>query len=389
MKKGSILIFFLSILLFEGNAQTLNITLSQNANKEYFFILNRGINQDTIQHGNFDSSGNTTIDIPVKDKDYIGIGSLIVKDVPETNFIINHENFSVKQNSDGKYEFRNSPENTYLYSIIQGQPVPPVADTTLYAPHFVELIRFTGQLNGMVNKGADLTTRTNIKLYAVNKLDMERLYTSGLWYLVVDLLTKMSYDQEMMANDIVKIFERIKSQEIFEHLASNMVTILNQFGLDDAFDIIVPYLADSGRIETPQGAMYDAFTMAKIRKGTLVPPLEGLKPSLAESKAEKTLLVFYQPGCQNCELQMEELIENYPRLKAAGVRVVSISADMDKKTFEQDVKTFPWADKLCDFKGFAGNNFLNYGVLGAPTFYLLDKDSKMIKRFAFFADAKL
>lgn len=42
------------------------------------------------------------------------------------------------------------------------------------------------------------------------------------------------------------------------------------------------------------------------------PAIEGLTPSLGDSNAEKTLLVFYQPDCENCHIQLELLIKNYP-----------------------------------------------------------------------------
>jgi len=33
-----------------------------------------------------------------------------------------------------------------------------------------------------------------------------------------------------------------------------------------------------------------------------------------------------------------------------------------------------WADKLCDYKGFDGDNFRNYGIVGTPTYILIDKE---------------
>ncbi|MFV0539444.1 MAG: peroxiredoxin family protein [Dysgonomonas sp.] len=71
-----------------------------------------------------------------------------------------------------------------------------------------------------------------------------------------------------------------------------------------------------------------------------------------------------------------------------GVRVVSLSSDHLKESFEKDKKHFPWADndKLCDFQGFSGKNFLNYGIMSTPTFFLIDKDGIVIRRYALVAD---
>jgi len=387
MKNKLILFGLIALAPFTLNAQKIDISLPKQANKEYAFILNRGIKQDTIQKGNVSFTGGITINIPQKNKDYVGMASLQIKDNPPVNMIINHENFDLEQNPDSKYVFKNSAENTYLYSILQDGVVPPV-DSTLYAAHFINLIRYMQQLNKVNSQNVSLAERSNVRLYALDKLDMNRLYTSSLWYFIIDGLVKLTTNQEVLGNDMVRLLKRVKSQEIFEHLAKNLITITEQYGMDDAFDIIVPYIQESGRIKVPQGNMFTAFALAKVRKGTLAPPIEGLKRSVKETGSKKTLLAFYQPDCENCHVQMDRLIKDYPKLKQMGVRVISISSDTDKNSFEKDIKRFPWADedKLCDLKGFAGKNFLNYGIMSTPTFFLLDENNKVIKRYAIIAD---
>jgi peroxiredoxin len=182
--------------------------------------------------------------------------------------------------------------------------------------------------------------------------------------------------------------KRINSQKVFEHLANNLIVITEQYGWDDAFDIIVPYIEESGRIAVPQGRIFDAFALAKVRKGTPVPDLDGLTPSLCGSGYRRTLLVFYQPDCENCHAQIERLISDYPKLKEQNIRIVSISSGTNKDIFAGDVKRFPWADsdKLCDYKGFAGANFVRYGIMSTPTFFLLDEEGRVMKRYALVAD---
>ena len=69
---------------------------------------------------------------------------------------------------------------------------------------------------------------------------------------------------------------------------------------------------------------------------------------------------------------MSKLAEKYTELKKRGYEVVSISADNDKTMFDIYAAKLPWKDKYCDFEGFAGKDFRNYGVMGTPTFYVLD-----------------
>ena len=374
------------LITFAVSAQKINISLPEQSNKEYAFILSKGIKQDTIQRGTFSFAGDVIINIPEEEKYYVGMGSLQIKDAMPLNIIVNNEDFSVEQASDRKYIFKNSPENEYLYSVIQ-EGARPVQDTTLYASSFIGLVRYMQQLNRLITQGGSLMDKANARLHALNQLDVDKLYSSGIWYNIIDGLTRLTADQQLMAEDMVRLMKRIKSQEAFEHLADNLILIAEQYGWDDAFDIIVPYIEESGRIAVPQGRIFDAFALAKVRKGTPAPVLEGLSPSLTEAGYNRTLLVFYQPDCENCHTQIERLISDYPRLKEQNIRIVSISSDTNKDLFAEDVKHFPWpdSDKLCDYKGFAGVNFVGYGIMSTPTFFLLDEKGVVIKRYALVA----
>lgn len=378
------LLFMVSVLMmpFILNAQKITITLPRQANHEYAFVLNKGIKQDTIQQGTLSFAGKAEIQIPDIYKNYAGMGALVMKGMPSFNMIVNHENFSVEQGADKKYIFKNSSENEYLYSIIQTGAVPQ-ADTTLYASRFVDLIRYNQALSKVVSqKIPNLKEKGDVHYYAFNELNLETLYTSGLWYNIIDGLVWLDRDQERLGDNMIKLLKRIKSDEVFTHLVDNLITITGQYGWDDAFDIIIPYVEQSGRIPVPQGQIYTAFTLAKLRKGMAAPEIDGLSNPIAKTGENKTLIVFYQPDCENCHTQMEQLVKEYNRLVGEKIRVISISGGDDKDIFEQDRAKFPWPDKLCDFEGYSGKNFINYGIMATPTYFLLDKDGKVLRRFA-------
>jgi hypothetical protein len=60
--------------------------------------------------------------------------------------------------------------------------------------------------------------------------------------------------------------------------------------------------------------------------------------------------------------------------------VVAISGDENEKTFEKKLAYHQWPDNFCDFSGMKGMNFKNYGVLGVPTLYLLDREGIIVKK---------
>jgi hypothetical protein len=75
---------------------------------------------------------------------------------------------------------------------------------------------------------------------------------------------------------------------------------------------------------------------------------------------------------------MIRLMQLYPQLKKKGIRMVSVAADLEKTRYEATAKKFSWKDKLCDFKGFTGENFSNYNVSTSPSFFLTDTDDKLL-----------
>jgi peroxiredoxin len=354
--------------------------ISGESGSPYVFVLSKGLERDTIQKGTLGFAGNAVINIPSEYENYKGMGFLQVKDntIP-VSMIVAGEDFSVEMA--GKTpKFTGSKENTYLYGILEKKEL--VKDTSLYANRFIDIMQYVQRQSKALSQGGDLTEKAELRQYAQNKLDMECLYTSSLWYFVIDNMVKLSESQEALGKDIVKILSRTHSQEVFEALSGDIVTITEQFGLDDAFDIIVPYIQASERIKTPKGKMFDAFTMAKIRKGMQAPAIQGYKKQTDIAFPDKTVVIFYDPDCHNCEVQLEQLIKDYEKLKMRNIQVISISSSMETDEHSKDFNRFPWTNKLCDYKGFAGNNFKNYGVLGTPTIFLLDKDNKVLGRYA-------
>ena len=101
------------------------------------------------------------------------------------------------------------------------------------------------------------------------------------------------------------------------------------------------------------------------------------------------LLIFFDSSCEYCVHEMKLVRENYAALKQKGIRVISVASDTDRKSYESYAADFPWSDKLFDGKGFMGENFKNYALLGSPTLYVIDKDGKIAGRYATFAETKL
>ena len=75
-------------------------------------------------------------------------------------------------------------------------------------------------------------------------------------------------------------------------------------------------------------------------------------------------------------------------MKQKGIEVISVSSGMDQNIFQTGTESFLWNIKLCDFRGPEGINFKNYGVLGPPTIFFIDKKGIITGRYAKLEESK-
>jgi thiol-disulfide isomerase/thioredoxin len=117
---------------------------------------------------------------------------------------------------------------------------------------------------------------------------------------------------------------------------------------------------------------------ATIKVGNKAPDITftTLDFNLHALAAERIIVVFWASWCPHC---MEEL----PKLNEWAVanpltKVVAISLDEDKASYETAIKKFPALVHDTDLKKWEGKAVTDYFVYGTPTFILLDKDKKIL-----------
>lgn len=104
---------------------------------------------------------------------------------------------------------------------------------------------------------------------------------------------------------------------------------------------------------------------------------------LAEGKTLKDvnnniLLIFGSAECHHCTEANKKLLEFYPKWRAKGnIEVVYISIDIDKELYNQEYSQYPW-QTYCDYKGWDTQGAKDYFVDATPSYFLLDKDLKII-----------
>jgi hypothetical protein len=235
------------------------------------------------------------------------------------------------------------------------------------------------EVNGLLF--ADSLQRVQIRTYVRDSLDINGLFTSGLWFGTLNSLLAL-YDNGTpyhgdFINDMSLLLKRASTSRVYTTLSENLFAICESTGWNDLEEQLAYFLINDGRIGEPTGRLKMLMTLFKLGKGSKVPEL-----NLGALPQGKVLLVFYESGCNACENEMQQLKGNYPFLKEKGYEVVSVAADRDEQIFRNTSESFPWEAKYCDFQGFQGEDFTNYGVIGTPTFYVINEEGILQSRYA-------
>lgn len=109
--------------------------------------------------------------------------------------------------------------------------------------------------------------------------------------------------------------------------------------------------------------------------------LRGKKIELHKVKAEHTLLVFWASWCPHCTAALPQLEKYYDATHPEKLQIIAISVDESKKPVLKEIKKegYAWPN-IAEQKGWDSPIALQYGVSSTPTFFLLDKDKKIIAK---------
>ena len=109
--------------------------------------------------------------------------------------------------------------------------------------------------------------------------------------------------------------------------------------------------------------------------------MESGKNILEHSTNQQTLLVFWASWCPHC---MEEIPQLYRVMQDKNIRVVAISLDTDKNVYDPVKEKLSDMIHYCDFKKWDSQPVSDYYIKGTPTYFLLDKDNKIIHKYTSF-----
>lgn len=423
LKLTLLMLFAAYIKLLAGD---ISLCLDYYPETPFVITVKQGTVNDTIHVGVLDQSGRGEFPFPVG---YAGMATLKAGNA-NFEFIINGECLIIHCAEEyihgGNVTFEHSQENEALQSWFYEQSVrkqkigllsetekfyeekdpfclllkkekdeliqqqeefeEKLESSSLYAARFMEFHSFLNQeIASLV--WADSLKKVETRDYIKNNLDINNLFTSGLWFNILNGLLVLYEDESPYHQDFVTdmslILNKTTTDYVYATLAENLFSICESMGWNDQEEQLAYYLVNDGRIKEPTGRFKMLMTLFKLIRGSKAPVLSN------GQELHNTLLVFYESGCSSCENEMEQLKKNYGLLKSKGYEVVSVSTDMDELVFQNSSADFPWKNKYCDLQGFKGKDSVGYGVIGTPTFYLIDNEGVILGRYARVQDTGL
>jgi len=120
---------------------------------------------------------------------------------------------------------------------------------------------------------------------------------------------------------------------------------------------------------------------ADIGKCTLY-DLEGKEVRLSDFKGRPLILWFWTTWCPYCRKAIPELNTLYPELKQLGIELLAIDVDESKEKISRFLKYYTVDFNILQDRD--GECALDSGVVGVPTYILVDKTGKIILKQNYF-----
>jgi thiol-disulfide isomerase/thioredoxin len=235
------------------------------------------------------------------------------------------------------------------------------------------------------------------KMFVNNNLDFEALYHSPNYRNYIEywvgayLLNTAGQEQfaENFSQSVNSVLARLiqkNKEDIASVLVMNLIQFMDQFGYGLAAAKIAEKYQNINFSQNKTASIANLIITSYnlVHNQQVAPAIIGLK----ETKYPNALIIFYSSDCSHCQTEIAYLQQNYNSLKSKGIRIITIASDENKAQYEEFTKAFVWSDKLCDFKGFSGQNFVNYGIISTPVIYQTNSNGKIIGAYAKFTEIK-
>ena len=256
-----------------------------------------------------------------------------------------------------------------------------------------------GLIEQMPNTVKTYTWRAPAHVPEFMAIDFKMLKNSGLLKDIISgythLVERFPLDEvyEILNLAIDKVINELKDEPTLQQeIAQEWFTLLEQKSLfRSAEHLALKMLNDeSCTLNDKSTALFEQYRKLAIGKtapNIVFPSRRGVpegrgvnQNNLKNINTKYKLVVFGSSTCPQCQTDYPKLKEKYTELKQKyNIEIVYISIDTDKTAFENYYKDAPFIT-YCDTKGWETQTAKDYHVFATPSYFLLDKDLKILAK---------
>lgn len=428
MNKIIFLTLFLAI--YSSMAQSIKGKINQVKNTEIILTGYDGFTKKELAKTTTDSLGNFTLVYP---KNYIGAASLEIKSVKNYLVILlNHENFSLQWTNHNDFKtlrFINSAENNalskamiinqdaedklaalkYLLPLYKTFPIKKEwieheikyqeaqfsyflkqLPSNSYAKYYLKIRKIISDFPITANQYPNrISTQEN----EFKNIDFEnnKLWNSGLleglfdgFYQLMETyknITEITNHTNSGTNSWLTSLDvnPLRKQEIAEYCFKKLEK-RSQFSAAEY--LALKMLNQSNcKLDEKRTSLFEQYR--KMAIGNTAPNIIlnlNTKKSLESIDSKYKLVIFGASWCPNCQTDYPKLVNIYKFLKDTyQVEIIYISIDTNFDEYTNYYKNAPFLT-YCDSRGWDTPAAKNYFVFATPTYFLLDKELKIMAK---------
>lgn len=141
------------------------------------------------------------------------------------------------------------------------------------------------------------------------------------------------------------------------------------------FDRLSSTLKSNANVEL--GAKLPNYTFKMVKNSTA--------KSLYDVKADHKVILVWASTCSHCEKELPKISQYYSQLQSRNIQVIGLSIDTDKDKYTAVVNALPWINDS-ELQGWKSSFVETYNILATPTYFILDKDNKIVNKPDHFQD---
>ena len=227
-----------------------------------------------------------------------------------------------------------------------------------------------------------------------------QILTSGLIFELIDRhfwsiqnsrLDEVAKFKELAASVDIILDGVNKNEKFYNDLTKYLFQYFEKYSLFTASEYIALKALSQKEVALNSSLTNKLESYRKMKVGNIAPDFDlvgdvfkngvAVKNTirLADINTKYKIVIFGGSWCNQCRVEMIQLLPRYNNWKSKGLEVVFISLDTDKKEFENFTAPFPFYS-ACDYKKWDTQAAKDFYVSSSPTIFLLDNNNKIILR---------